>query len=135
MKDDRLLAMAGVAVEGTVVRVTYLRSERQGQYANTVFQAELRVETVLKGNVKTGDILTISFATEAFVGQGRQPVGRSPKPAYFPCERVRAYLSKGKSTIYYTVYWNGRRGLASPPVFRLPRPDGKVLRCVAGKVK
>lgn len=135
MKEDRLLAMASVAVEGRVVRVTYLRSETRGHYASSVYQAELRVERVLKGAVKPGSLITIAFSTERFVGPGRQPEGRSPQPAFYPCERVRAYLSIGKSTVYYTVYWNGRRSLTSPPVFKLPAPDAKVLRCVSGKVR
>jgi hypothetical protein len=133
---DRLVALATDIVEGEVVKVSFLSTSVSGSYRVSVFEAELKVSRVTKGKLAAGQTLTISFSTESWVGPGRQPPGRTPHPAYFPCEQVRAYLRVGKTgRRYFTASWNGRRSLRAPASYRLPDRASAPLRCVAGQVR
>jgi len=136
MPDAELEKMSSVVVEGEVISATYLGEEDSSRLAVSRFRGELKVRKVIKGDVKKDALLVLLWFKEAQI-QNRSTVdGRVQQPFYYPCEVVRAYLhaSKDRGT-YITAFWNGRRTLKAPHLFKVPTPQQKTLRCVGGAVK
>lgn len=122
---------ASLIIDGEVVKVTYLKHNRNGNYATATYVAQVRVTNVMKGSIRVGALVPLHFIVESWVGGGRKPPGRTPRAIYSACEQVRLFLHAGKT--YSLVAWNAKRTLKLPARTRWPNARHRVVRCVNGQ--
>jgi hypothetical protein len=129
LSEGRLMAGSAVVVEGPVVAVTYLGRETRGDWSVWSYRAELRARRVLKGAIGAGTVVHVNWRREKWTGEGPEPDGRARGPEYYPCEEVRAYLTKEGDGYRTLDSWNGRKLIGKAGAFLLPDRVGATVRC------
>jgi hypothetical protein len=121
-------------VEGKVLSSKLLKHKVNGPKARTIYESQLKIFKVAKGNKQVGEVIKIRWSTLRWVGKGRRPPGHWIYPVFCPCAKVAAYLyNQNSQPLYSVVAWNGMRVLKRARPCRLPQNKGAVEKCTNGK--